>query len=73
LNNYAPFYRAYEHTKRPHCGPDSLGDKEIYRTRGRIEIMFRRLKDWRRIAMRYDCAAHTFFSAIALQQPSSLA
>ena len=26
--------------------------------------MFGRLKDWRRIAMRYDRAAHTFVSAI---------
>ena len=41
-------------------------DKELYRTRGRIEIMFGRLKDWRRIAMRYDRAAHTFFSAICI-------
>ncbi|MDB5369290.1 MAG: transposase, partial [Roseomonas sp.] len=28
--------------------------------------MFGRLKDWRRIAMRYDRCAHTFFSAICL-------
>ena len=41
-------------------------DKELYRTRGRIEIMFARLKDWRRIAMRYDRSAHTFFSAICV-------
>jgi transposase len=27
-------------------------DKDVYRTRGRIEIMFNRLKDWRRIAKR---------------------
>lgn len=40
--------------------------KELYRTRGRIEIIFGRLKDWRRIAMRYDRAAHTFFSAICI-------
>jgi hypothetical protein len=26
----------------------------------------RRLKDWRRIAMRYDRCAHTFFSAICI-------
>jgi transposase len=26
--------------------------------------MFGRLKDWRRIATRYDRCAHTFFSAI---------
>jgi transposase len=41
-------------------------DKDLHRTRGRIEIMFGRLKDWRRIAMRYDRAAHTFFSAICI-------
>ena len=28
--------------------------------------MFGRLKDWRRIAMRYDLAAHTFVSAICV-------
>jgi transposase len=26
--------------------------------------MFAKIKDWRRIAMRYDRCAHTFFSAI---------
>ena len=41
-------------------------DKDVYRTRGRIEIMFGRLKDWRRIATRYDRAAHIFFSAICI-------
>ena len=38
-------------------------DKEVYKQRHKIEIMFGRLKDWRRIAMRYDRCAHTFFSA----------
>ncbi len=38
----------------------------LYRQRHRIEIMFGRLKDWRRIAMRYDRCANTFFSAITL-------
>ena len=28
--------------------------------------MFGRIKDWRRRAMRYDCCAHTFFSALCL-------
>jgi transposase len=28
--------------------------------------MLGRLKDWRRIAMRHDRCAHTFFSAITL-------
>jgi transposase len=38
----------------------------LYRQRHRIETMFGRLKDWRRIAIRYDRCAHTFFSAITL-------
>ena len=32
----------------------------------RMAIMFDRIKDWRRIAMRYDRCAHTFFSALCL-------
>jgi transposase len=41
-------------------------DAFLYRQRHRIEIMFGRLKDWRRIAMRYDRCAHTFFAAITM-------
>jgi transposase len=41
-------------------------DKTLYRQRHRIENMFGRLKDWRRIAMRYDRCAETFFAAITL-------
>ena len=41
-------------------------DKVLYRQRHRIENMFGRLKDWRRIATRYDRCAHTFFSAICI-------
>jgi transposase len=41
-------------------------DKALYRQRHRIENMFGRLKDWRRIATRYDRCAHTFFSAICI-------
>jgi transposase len=41
-------------------------DKAIYRQRHRIENMFGRLKDWRRIHTRYDRCAHAFFSAIAI-------
>jgi Transposase and inactivated derivatives len=41
-------------------------DKELYKQRHKIEIMFGRIKDWRRIAMRYDRCAHTFFSAICI-------
>ena len=41
-------------------------DTVLYRQRHKIEIMFGRLKDWRRIHTRYDRCAHTFFSAIAI-------
>ena len=39
-------------------------DKRRYRSR--IEIMFGRLKDWRRVATRYDRCPTVFFSAVAL-------
>lgn len=38
----------------------------LYNQRHTIESMFGRIKDWCRIAMRYDRCAHTFFSAICL-------
>lgn len=41
-------------------------DRVLYRQRHRIENAFGRLKDWRRIATRYDRCAHTFFSAICI-------
>ena len=41
-------------------------DKRRYRRRNRIEIMFGRLKDWRRVATRYDRCPKVFLSAIAL-------
>ena len=41
-------------------------DREFYKQRHKVEIMCGRLKDWRRIAMRYDRCAHTFFSAICI-------
>ena len=41
-------------------------DKRRYKRRNRIEIMFGRLKDWRRVATRYDRCPTAFFSAIAL-------
>jgi transposase len=40
-------------------------DKRRYKRRNRIEIMFGRLKDWRRIAS-YDRCPKVFVSAIAL-------
>ena len=41
-------------------------DKRRYKRRNRIEIMFGRLKDWRRVATRYDRCPNVFLSAIAL-------
>ncbi|WP_459463786.1 transposase, partial [Rhizobium sp. No.120] len=41
-------------------------DKRRYKRRNRIEIMFGRLKDWRRVATRYDRCSMVFLSAIAL-------
>lgn len=41
-------------------------DATLYRQRHRIEIMFGRLKYWRRITMRYHRCAHAFFSAKTL-------
>ena len=55
------------------CIPDRDGrtvpirhGKKTYRDRHRIEIMFGRLKDWRRVHTRYDRCAHTFMSAMAI-------
>jgi transposase len=39
---------------------------ELYKKRHKVENMFARLKDWRRIAMRFDRCVHMFFSAICL-------
>lgn len=41
-------------------------DKRRYKRRNRIEIMFGRLKGWRRVATRYDRCPTVFLSAIAL-------
>ena len=41
-------------------------DAMLYRQRHKIEIMFGRLKDWRRTHTRYDRCAHTFMSAICI-------
>jgi transposase len=39
-------------------------NKELYKKRHIIENSFSKLKDWRRIATRYDRCAHTFRAAI---------
>jgi transposase len=41
-------------------------DRTAYKRRNVIERMFCRMKDWRRIATRYDRLARNFVSAIAL-------
>ena len=41
-------------------------DKTVYRQRNIIERMFCRLKDWRRIATRFDRNIRNFIAAIAL-------
>lgn len=41
-------------------------DRLRYRERWRIEAMFNRLKDFRRIATRYDKLARNYASALAL-------
>jgi transposase len=53
---------------------DALADRDmpiphdtvLYRRRHKIENMFGRLKDWRRIHTRYDRCAHAFMSAICI-------
>lgn len=41
-------------------------DMNLYKKRHKVENMFAKIKDWQRIAMRYDRCAHTFFSAICI-------
>lgn len=41
-------------------------NKKLYKQRHKVENMFGKLKDWRRIATRYDRCAHTFLSAICI-------
>jgi transposase len=41
-------------------------DAVLYKQRHRIENMFGRLKDWRRVHTRYDRCAHAYFSTICI-------
>ena len=50
---------AKRRTPAPYC-------KTLCKQRHRVENMFAKLKDWRRLAVRYDRCAHTFFSAICI-------
>ena len=40
--------------------------EHTYKQRNSIERMFGRLKDWRRLANRYDRCAHVFMTVIAI-------
>ncbi|AFW01803.1 hypothetical protein B932_2241 [Gluconobacter oxydans H24] len=46
-------------------------DWYLYKKRHLIENMFAKLKDWRRVATRYDRCAHTFCQQSISQQVSS--
>lgn len=41
-------------------------DRTLYRQRHRIENLFARMKDWRRIATRYDRCGELFLAAICI-------
>ena len=51
---------------QPSRGKPVKYDKRRYKRRNRIEFMFGRLKDWRRVATRYDRCPKVFLSAVAL-------
>jgi transposase len=60
-NGISPCIPSSKSRKRPFAY-----DKTLYRQRHKFENLFAKLKDWRRIATRYDRCAHTFFSAICI-------
>jgi transposase len=41
-------------------------DKALYRQHHKIQTIFGKLKDWRRIHTRHDRCAHTFTSVICI-------
>jgi transposase len=51
---------------RKHRKEPAPYDEVLYKQRHRIENMFGRINDWRRVATRYDRCAHTFFSTILI-------
>ncbi|MBB4439942.1 transposase [Rhizobium leguminosarum] len=49
------------------CRQDNAGlEQRLHWKRHKIENMFSKLKDWRRIYTRYDRCAHTFFSSMCI-------
>ena len=51
---------------RKQCKKNVKNETRRYKRRNRIEIMFGRLKDWQRVATRYDRCPKVFPSAIVL-------
>jgi len=51
---------------RKNCIEPIEYDADIYKRRNIVERMCGRLKDWRRIAMRYHRCAHTIMSTICI-------
>ena len=45
--------------------------KRLYKMRHKVENLFSRLKDWRRIATHYDRCAPIFLSAVLSSPPPS--
>lgn len=41
-------------------------DRTTFRLRPKIENMFARIRDWRRVATRYNRCTHAFLSTIAI-------
>jgi len=67
------FREALEDRGIAHCIPPRKGRrapatycKTLYKQRHKVENLFAKLKDWRRVATRYDRCAHIFFSAICI-------
>ena len=52
-------FAAKRRSPAPHC-------KTLYKQRHKVDNMFAKLKDWRRLALRCDRCAHVFFSAICI-------
>lgn len=70
------FRKALKHYGIQHCitprnkrRTKSRSSKTLYNLCHHIESMFERIKDWRRIAMRYDRGAPSVFSTICKASP----
>ena len=56
-----------------YCVPDrknakvkNIIDTELYKNRWRVEACFAKLKNWRRIATRYDKSAQSFLNTVTI-------